>query len=652
MRSVIRCAGRSMRGAGGRGAAAIAVALGLAAPVLGQNEGPARQAIIGFEFAGCEALFPDEQDAGLRRAMHMIPDRIKEVLQTPEVVQEMGEEFPRALVYTLLDNIGGPMRMIVTQRGFDENTGQPRLGAVLSLQLQDAQAAKTMHSEIEKLRQMAGEEGPPVEASKRFPGMMDVQVPFGIISYGPRESGGAWRYEVIYGDIPDADAVFDLLPASALQGSVARGMIDFAAASPFTGMLAGVANMGGGPADMAVDFVKGMGLLGPEAIRAEWEIGYPGDYAQETWRVRRAGKYADGLGLSRELVSRDDLVAIPSDASFISISKIDPQRDFARFKQMVGGMEQGAWEEVAQQIRDALGVDLEEGLINALGDTTSMYFSDTTGGGSLLSAVGLVELSNPRTMIETLNTLADRLNGALAEEVDTEVVTVKMDRYVRDGIPFMEMRVRGAPIPSIPTLAVVGNWLVIAPTPQGCAAAAAQAKGNEGTSALRNRALGALGVRGGVATRMVVIDPARTMRDGYSVMALLCGMLENAVRSPNSERDPGMVLPVYGTLARDAHPFLLTSKWDGDDYVVNTIGDRSSLVNATMMLGVGDVGEVLLGGALGASITSAAYREAMQKRDYGGWDDGWDDNDFEEVDEGDEADEWEDVDQPQHREQR
>ncbi|MCA9292994.1 MAG: hypothetical protein KDA20_04190 [Phycisphaerales bacterium] len=648
MRKLITSALCSTRRTAGRTIAAVALAVGLAAPVLAQEGGPQRQAIIGFEFAGCNALFPDDNDAGLRRALHMIPDRIKEVLETPEIARDMGNDFPRPLVYALLDNLGGSMRMIVTQRGFDEATGQPRLGAVLSMQLADAQAAKTMHGEIEKLRQMAGEEGPPIEPSNRFPGMNDVQAPFGIISYGPRQSGNDWRYEIIFGDIPDADGVFDLLPKAELDGSVCRGVIDFAAASPFTGMLAGMANMGGGrEGGLLVDYFKGMGLLGPNAISAEWEVAYPGDFAQEVWRVRRAGQYADGLGLSHEVISREDFTVIPADASFISIKKMEPQREFAKVKQMLGAMDDGAWEEVKGQIHEALGVDLEEGLINALGKTGVFYFADSTGGGSLLSGVLLVELSNPRTMIETLNTLADRLNGMIADEIDTEVVSVKMDKYMRDGIPFMEMRVRGAPVPSVPTLAVVGNWLVISPTPQGCTAAAAQAKGVEASSALRNRALSALGVRGDMATQLMVIDPARTMRDGYSVTTLLCGALENAVRSPNGQRDPGMVMPIHNVLAADAHPMLMTAKWDGEDYVVNTIADRSSLVNAAMMLGVGDVGEVLFGAALGAGITGAACKDAMERQHYGDWDESWDmhhDDDFDDMEADPDDEDWDDVD--------
>ncbi len=619
----------------GRAVAALTIVVGLAGPALAQDDGaePVRRAIVGFEFSGYSQLFPDENDAALKRALQMIPSRVKEILESKEVAGEIGDQFPRALVYSLLDNIGGPMRMIATQRGFDAETGQPRLGAVLSMHFDDAGSAKSIHSEIEKLRAMAGEEGPPVSPSTRFPGMIDVQVPFGIVSYGPREANDGWRYEVIYGDIPDPDAVFDLLPDAAMKGSVGRGVIDFAAASPFTAMLAGMANMAGEQAGVLVDYFKGMGLLGPDAIAAEWEAGYPGDYAQETWRIRRAGQYAEGLGLSRELIGRDVLAALPVDASFMSIKKMDPQREFAKAKEMMQSMGgAGSWDEVAAQIHEAIGIDLEKDLVNALGHTGAMYFADSTGGGSLLSGVMLVELSNPRTMIETINTLAARLNYMVAEQIDTEIVSVKADTYVRNGIAFMEMRVRGAPIPSMPTMAVAGNWLVVSPTPQGCLAAASQAQGNEGTSALRNRMLNTIGIRADAVSQMTVINPRRTIRDGYSVLALLSGMLENAVRSPSGERDPGMVLPMYSELAADAHPIMMTGKWDGDDYVVNTVADRSALVNAAAILGVGDVGEVLLGAALGVGVAGGLAAQ----NEHGGGDFDWDDEN---------EDEWHDTDE-------
>ena len=620
-------------------ALALAIVICAGAPALAQeDQGPQRRAVIGLEMQGFDRMFPDENDAGLKRALSMIPDRIKEILETPEVAQGMDDPFPRELLYAMLDNLGGPMRMIITQRGFDQETGQPRLGGVVSMHMRNGEEAKRMHREIERLRQQVGEEGPNVQPSERFNGMNDVMAPFGVLSYGPREANDGWRYEVIYGDIPDADNVFGLLPAPAMQGSVARGVIDFAAASPFTAMLAGMANLGGGEAGMVVDWVKSMGLLGPNAIAAEWEVGYPGEYARETWRIKRAGQYVDGLGLTRTTIDREVLEVLPSDASFMSIQKMDLQRDLALFKEIMGGLDGGYWEEVKAEIQAALGVDIEADFINALGKTVAMYFADSSGGGSIFSTVALVELSDPRTMLETLNKLADRLNAVIAAEVDTDVVSVKMDRFTHQGVPFMSMRVRGMPLPSVPTMAVVGNWLVIGATPQGCMAGAAQVRGTEGTSALRHRSLSALGIRGGKATRLMVIDPVRTIRDGYGVTALLCSMLENAVRSPHGDRDPGVVMPVYAQLAMNPYPIVITSSWDGDDYIVETLGDRSTLVNVAAVLGVGDLGEMILGAALGGGIAAGICQEAMKDHS-----DDWEDWDEDHDMDGHDEDAWEDA---------
>src|SRR5690606_31200652 len=97
---------------------------------------------------------------------------------------------------------------------------------------------------------------------------------------------------------------------------VASGVLDFSAAAPFTGMARGMMGMMGPDAKPIEQMLVGMGLFGEEAIAVEYSAGFTPTHVVESMRIRRAGQYADGLGLSRHTLAQEDLAVIPADASF------------------------------------------------------------------------------------------------------------------------------------------------------------------------------------------------------------------------------------------------------------------------------------------------------------------------------------------------
>jgi hypothetical protein len=268
-------------------------------------------------------------------------------------------------------------------------------------------------------------------------------------------------------------------------------------------------------------------------------------------------------------------------------------------------------EDIFGMIEQQTGVDVQA-VIGALGDTWAFYLSDATGGGTLLSGVLVVKLNDPGEMQQTITQLSGMFNGAIGGQIDTEAFTVQLSQFDHGGTHFTQLRAPGLPVPIEPTIAISGEWLVAGLSAQAAAGAVRQIE-QGGPGLAQNASFSADKVAFTKATDLMFIDAARTIRDGYPAMGLLSSALCNAVRSPHTARDPGLILPPYGELVQGARPLVATSFWDGDDYVTQWTGDRSSLVNAAAVLGVGDLGSFIGGAMLGAGITGGIMKEQMQR---------------------------------------
>src|SRR5690606_27136666 len=140
------------------------------------------------------------------------------------------------LVGMALARLGSSMRFVATQQGFDPDTGAPQLGVILSFGLPGgAEEGAQMHAAVEQMRAQFGHEMQ-IQPSDRFAGMNVTQLPFGKLAYGPRQAADGHRYEIHFGAAPDPDAVFETLPGADGMDVIARGVLDFSAAAPFTAM--------------------------------------------------------------------------------------------------------------------------------------------------------------------------------------------------------------------------------------------------------------------------------------------------------------------------------------------------------------------------------------------------------------------------------
>jgi hypothetical protein len=564
------------------------------------------QTLLVVERGTCADLFVAEKDAALMRALEMLPARLREL---PGQARELRNVPPEALEL-LIDVFRHPARMAITNKGFDQQTGMPGIGVVVSFKADEKGEAdaRAMHERFDLVRTMAQAPFEP-SASKRFPGMTDLPLPLGVLSYGPRKAADGWRFELLFAAVDDPDAAFKGLPEMAAGVTpVVRGSVDFAAWSPLVQMFAGFAAMASPQGRHFLEQLKSSGLVGPDAIRVDVTLGHSADAMKRVYAMRRLGRHLETMAYTKATVTAEDLTVVPGDASFVSVAKLDARRAWAVFRRQLEAVNPDEFREGLEKVKREWGFDPEADLIHALGETVSAYFADSTGGGSLLSGVVLVGLSDPAKVSNTLGTIASRANRALAEE-DDPPGRAEIARFERDGASYVQLRVPGLPVPIEPTLAVVGRWLVIGVTPQAATAGAwhvMQAK--VGGGILSSKAFASTGWdRAGGVTMVSYTDSSRTVRDGFATASLIGSAVANLVRSSiaaPAAREPGLVLPVYTDLAKDARPSVAVSYWNGEDLITEYTSDRSVLVALASTLGIGDVapfiGGMIMGGAIGA----------------------------------------------------
>lgn len=575
------------------------------------------QTLLVGERGVCDDLLVSDKDAALRKALDMLPARIRELhQQVPEL-----REIPDEAVELILSILAHPMRVAITNKGFDEKTGMPGVGAVISIDMkaEGEPGAKAMHQRIETLRGMSQMPFEPA-ASKRFPGMTDLPLPMGVLSYGPRQAAGGWRYELIFAAIDDPDAPFAALPA-APEGvkPVVRGAVDLAAWSPIVSMFAGFAAMASPQGQQMLDQFREAGLVGPDAIKVEWVLGHSADQMQGMYAIRRLGKHAGAM--TRATITDEDLSAIPADASYVSIAKFDVKKQWAQMRTQLQQALGGEFDRGLNEVKSVLGFDPETEIIASLGDTMTAYLADSTGGGSLLSGVVMMSLADPAKLSAAMQKAAVQANSALAREVEAPAA-VEVARFERDGVHYTQLRFPGLPIPMEPTMAVCGNWLIMGVTPQATVAAARHAsKAKPGGGLLASKAFSSArwspsGAAGASAIQFV--DSSRTLRDGFATLTFLGAAIENAARTRSDAspaREPGMVLPLYADLSDGARPLMLISYWQGDDFITDFKGDRSVLATLASVLGIGDVMPFIAGAITGGAIGASAA-EQQQAEDY------------------------------------
>ncbi len=554
----------------------------ISSPALAQDDQappePEPQTLIAFESATLSGLMAHPKDEGLRRAIEMIPIRLREL---PREIPDL-DQAPEG-IFDLIDlAFEGPYRLAVVSQGADPETGMPRISAQLAFGSGNQAGAQAASAALSGMLA----DVPQIQRDDN--GVMHIATPGGDVRIGAFEGdGGSWWFGARLGDQALIAGALDGLPNSPRGDMLMHGSMDLSSVIAPMKMM-GAMMAGGDPeAAAAMAFVENLGVLDMLSLPMDtvaWRDG-AGVHARSVMHNARASM--EKLGFADVALTPEQVSAIPADALAASITQSD-------MGTLLGVLEMArSLGPEAQQALDAFteatGVDLENDLIASLDGAFAVYSSESTGGGGLMSWVALAGVKDHETMRGALRKLNQTAN-AMASEIPFDP---SEGRYLRightriAGTDLLTFETPGLPMPFSPTIALTERWLVIGASKQAAFAAAKQAAGNGDGGLLTSGAFTQQWSQGldGVI-QLHFVDARRTMRKGYGFTTLIGTLLENGVRSPlGDERGPGMVVPTYNELADGTRAIVKVLRWEGDDLVTTANTDGSSLVNMAGVVG-------------------------------------------------------------------
>ncbi|MFT4540208.1 MAG: hypothetical protein ACI841_003216 [Planctomycetota bacterium] len=536
--------------------------------------------------AGGEACFADPKDQALLKALQLIGERL------PELSAEIPDfpPLPPDAIPLLGRLLSGPMTFRLGTVGPDPSMMVPYYGQ-LTLPEASAEEASALSSRMTNLLTMAGM---PAEADADGKVTLPLPIP---AWYGPEgnsfvlavgmDDGG--RVEPGYTGLPDG--VQPTLAASIEYGKLMKSILQ-------------LAEMYGEGAEMqeALQVYESLGLYD---LSLQMAAGHDEDRSYSILRMPgyAASMREQGLMPERALSSKD-LALIPVDANFASVSTANIG---GTLDMMMGFIEQamadaGMGGDPLEMAAGMTGIHPRTDLIDHLGSSFGLYTSDSTGGGGLMSAVMFMEVKNGESLTDTSERLIGMINGIAGQQA---MGYVAFRDWESSGIDYTTLTFPGLPVPLELTCTMSDGYAFMGLTPQAVMAAVHQQK--SGGKSLLDHPRFREQLAGGIEGLMSVqfIDTPRLLADGYGVMSLVASALRNGTRSRTDEsRDAGLILPAYPLLVKGARATVTATRADGDDWVAETRGDRSVLVNLTSGFGAvtgTPLGLLLLGG-LGAGI--------------------------------------------------
>lgn len=528
---------------------------------------PARTTVFAIDHADLDHFLVDPRDAGLKAALKMIPARLREL---PGEIPEFGR-IPQGVFDLIAKLQGRAARLGVSYDGKNQDKSFFGAGLIASIGANDEKDAGEIHALITGLLNGIGDDLPPIAASKEYPSMSELPTPAGSVRFGPRRSADGWRYEIHLGT-GDPEGVFKELTTISIPGSKTflRAFFD---GFPLTPLLAMLADAAGGQGDDVLKQLQDGGLIGPDAVRYQFAVAHTDTGVSSVTRAVGMGKHAAAAG-GKLYLAADDLRLLPADTTMGSLSKFSIAPMIAELDKAAD-----ASPEVRQFMdgfRKELGFDLVQDVLRSIGDVAAAYLSDSTGGGTLGSGVFVLGLKDSAKFTAAHEKFTTRLNAELAKRRAANGY-VRIKSWMHDGVRFHSVQFPGLPVPLEPTYCIGDKHLVVGLTPQAAIAAVRQSAGKGDGGLMSGPAAGSFPKR--QFTSISYSDTRRFVSTGYPIVSLMGSALANAVRSRTGDRDPGVIVPVYAELAKGVRPAVSFGYWDNDDYVTESSGDRSLLVN-------------------------------------------------------------------------
>ncbi|MCC5787013.1 MAG: hypothetical protein JJU33_09965 [Phycisphaerales bacterium] len=591
------------------GLAAVAAAgTALSSPAQGaSNDNPQIRPLVMVEWSAPPTMLQDPRDAGLVRALGMLPDRLRDLqAETPDFPPEATRVID--LAARTLSTSG---RFSIFYNDANPELGMFGYGMILSFDAPDRAGAVRLDRGYRSLMEMGGplpfEPGP----QPRFEGLSEFATPIGSFGFGPRASGDRWAFTAFAGAVDDLDAPFAILPdLEEGQHIRVRGVADLRAIEP--GLNTAKAFAGADPEFMhTIREIEELGLLGPDAPSFHFVYGSDAERSFSHIRSVNVRRFTELMGNPTETLGTSALRAIPADATLAFVTASNPSGFLARFENQDEVRE--SIEELYWEIRQATGIHLREDLFDTLGDSTALFMSDTTGSGGLMSAVMILAVDDHATLRNTINRAAATLREVIREEGEyNEVVSrLRVAPWSHDNQSYMSLRFDGLPIPLDISLALTDDWLVLGLTPQGVVGAVEHIlSGDPGFDTkpfLDGRTVSAVNF----------VDTERFARSGYGGLSMVGSAVAAGVRNTEAGRDPGLVVPTARELLVSARPSFQIGYWEGDDYIQLSEGDPSMLVQLSAGIGVlKEFAPVIAGGV---AVFSAQQRSHGGMRPRGRW---------------------------------
>lgn len=320
---------------------------------------------------------------------------------------------------------------------------------------------------------------------------------------------------------------------------------------------------------------------------------------------------AMGMATERGLTERD-FAMVPADAQWAQLTTFDAAKGLDYLLRVMDPMLRAEGiDDPIGMLQEETGFNLRSDVLDHLGSTLALYTSRSTGGGGMLSSVATMELTNSAGMLETLNRLRGLIDGIAASEMDGYM---RVHGWKSGDTNMMTLTFPGLPVPLEMTLAVTPTHLVLGMTPQATLGAV-EHMGSGRPGLLANERLRAQMPADPVgAVQVQFVDVKELGGEAYGLASLLTSMVANSVRSPSSDREPGLIMPSYPRLLGDAKAMVTVARIVGEDVVEMGRADNSVLVNLSGMLGMVGSSPLLL--AVGTGMVSGLATSRMAPQPY------------------------------------
>ncbi|MFK7960669.1 MAG: hypothetical protein AB8G96_09085 [Phycisphaerales bacterium] len=546
--------------------------------------------------SGVDAIMPDERDAILRQVLRLLPDRMMELSgELPDF-----PELPEPMVRGIAASLQSPMSLALDFGDpNDPEAGPPVAGQFVSWPEDPAIAAGL----AQMLIGIVESEGATFQPSD-VEGLMQTEAPFGMLNVGTRPVNG--QPALVLG-VNASGASIPMPTDHGLPAGVEPAMsvrFDLGRLAPMIQQM--MESEGASEEDMAL--MTRFGFGGDTPIVGSMAYGHAADRSHAIIRLRDYAALSEQAGLPADVaIDVAEFRAVPRDAVFVSSNVTPLPRLGALLEEMMASVEPGANpEEFWGEAEEALGFHPRRDLLDHLGDTITVYRSEATGGGGMMSTIGLFELADAGSIADTHANLVERFNAEATPQLGGYV---SIRPWSMDGRDLFTLSFNGVPIPLQLTWGIEASRLVIGASPPAVIAAMKQLTKPAGSFADRADLVAMAGGNMNGLTAFRYVDTERAARRGYSGATMVATALANAVRSPRTQRDPGAPMPAYSDFIDGVVPLVTTSRWEDGDLVTRVQTDRSSMVS--MAAGVDAAGG--LAGLAVAGVAIGALQPALQQ---------------------------------------